>query len=1140
MNSTLSLMFKIIPLLFSCKAAGVAIKNILSCKQCTIDTEVYCTISQKFFIKASRKVFMTHVASHTFKSEKADPFLSLSLFERDPQDFVEMEGSGIHPIEGITRMAPRRKSEPIISFTISYNGDITELARSFTHLRIRATAGNYATAEAPSSVIKQLLTLKKVRYLEASMPLQPELDKSSVEVRANKVRKQLGLTGKGVVVGIIDTGIDYTHPDFTNYDATSRILFLWDQNEPDTTATGKTPALFYYGKEYTKKDIDTALKSVNTHSIVPQRDMDGHGTHVAGIAAGNGKASQGEYIGMAPAADIIFVKYWSKGNLGDSSTLIDALDYIFRKADELGKPAVVNISMGNQMGPHDGTSQFELFVDKLVSQKAGRIVVKSAGNDGNSPLHGQGQVPAGGTTSLQFSIGPGDIDDDLISLWYETSDRFAISITSPTGGTSPTVQLDGNPISYKLANGNIVEIVHKSKDKEEQTVNSAVISVRRGSSQVIEEGFWSINVVGIQVIDGKFDAWIERIASKNRTPPAFINEYANAKSISLPGTSKTILTIGNYASGGDLANSSSKGPTRDGRIKPNISCPGSWVSAPLSKDSGRTSPNPKYISLSGTSMAAPTATGIVALMLEKQPSLSAAMVKKILCDTARVDSFTGDSQPNNLWGYGKIDAWAASYALPYNELVDLEMIEPGSDISLVTEISAGCEKTKNPALYKFRKMATSGKVTLFVSPDSTYQAVKELLDQTGQGDEILISFYDFSVNYVSQLVGSAIDRGAIVKLMIDRDKKTGSAKSEQAIIDDLMQKGAGFVWAPSCNNRNINIFTNCHQKAVIVSSIDENDNSIHPKKVMLSSGNWSAGGIPYNIWDKLGDNRYDNPRNPDDGRFKNGNREWGIIIEDEEIAKKYHNLLSKDFKESKKAQTSGVPEYIVEETYEDPYLVEDLYEEDIAIETPTKPQSPMTFDMTNVVIMPLMSPDNYADQIIKLIRGARESIKIQQQTISPNGKYGLVRSIMDALIEAKRNNPNLTIQFMRSSKFLNESGRRSLEELRNAECQVKFHNTGQLSHIHNKGIVVDGEAVVISSTNFTDTSIKENRECGVVIFDKNVAKYYDEMFNLDWSKGTKTPLPSPRIVLESDPRMRSNPSRYRRISLADIIDSIHE
>jgi subtilisin family serine protease/phosphatidylserine/phosphatidylglycerophosphate/cardiolipin synthase-like enzyme len=1053
---------------------------------------------------------------------KIDPFLSLHLLKRDPAEYFEMEGSGIYAFEEITVV-----EDPVVNFTLKFKGDLESLTRSYDKLIIRSTVDDLAVAEAPISVIRQLAESKYTVYMESSMPLSLELDRSTPEIRVDQVRQNLGLKGKDVICGIIDSGIDYTHLDFRNADGTTRIIYLWDQNQrqDDTlpsSALGQIPSTFNYGREYSKQDIDTALQSGNPFSRVPQKDdhppSHGHGTHVAGIVAGNGRASNGRYAGMAPSSDIIFVKYWSKENLGDSNTLIDAVKYIFDKADQLHKPAVINISMGNQLGPHDGTSQFELFIDKLLMEKIGRAIVKSAGNDGNNGLHAEGKISQVGEISiLKFSVNYNDIDDDLISLWYDIDDQFEISVTSPSGETTPNVKLMDER-SFPLQNGNVVEIAHRERDKD-QVVNSVIIALKKQNTFAIEEGIWSINITGRNVTNGKFDAWIERLSS-GKVAPRFLGELINQKSISIPGTSHYIITVGDYASGSDIANTSSIGPTREGRLKPEISCPGTKI---MSAASSQIYPDSvgKYVSLSGTSMAAPTVAGVIVLMFEKQPTLSTATIKTILSTSGRRDSNTG-TVPNYTWGYGKIDALSALNQLPFTEATPIYV---GSGMAI--ELSSGCPFTSNYQHRELNWLTISGKATLFASPDSTFQAIKEALGDVDNGDEVFIAIYDFSVNYVAELIKEAINKGARVKLMVDKDKRKGSHESEAQIIQDLRNSGVAFAWTPSCNNNFLRMFTNCHQKTVVVSAFK--DNKVIPRKVMISSGNWSTGGIPYNIWLKNGQTYNKNPKKP----FKNGNREWGIIIENKEIAQQFYEILIKDFEESKNAESRGLTSPAVEEFIEEE-LLSDLFEEDIS-DQPKQLFPPANVTLKKVKVLPLLCPDNYSSVVSKLLESATKSIWIQQQTINPNGRHGIVNSIIDSIIKAKNKKPNLDVKFMRSSKFMSNTNLAALKQLQRADCEVKFHNPRQYGHLHNKGIIIDGTTVIISSTNFTDTSIFENRECGIVIQSEVVSKYFRRLFELDWNNGVDHPLDKPlEIITIKDPRIRNG--RYRKIDLGDFIE----
>ncbi|HDS28865.1 MAG TPA: hypothetical protein ENN96_00105, partial [Candidatus Acetothermia bacterium] len=279
-----------------------------------------------------------------------------------------------------------------------------------------------------SATIPELLLLledDRVVYVEASRPVTPHLDVSvpliySAAAGGGSSR----LTGDGVLVGAVDTGIDYTHLDF-RFDSTgdgeeesSRILGILDQ----------TRGLF--GVEYTRADIesDLAFGHGPDAGIVRQKDTDGHGTHVMGIAAGDGTSSASGFIGMAPEAWIAMVKstYYT-------ADILAGVRYLFDLAAREGLPAVVNLSLGGHDGPHDGTSLFEQGLTELASGP-GRIVVVSAGNEGDLPIHVSGTLRA---NSSSFAINTTGLETQLI-LWYPGSSRFSVAVAPPSGAAVVT------------------------------------------------------------------------------------------------------------------------------------------------------------------------------------------------------------------------------------------------------------------------------------------------------------------------------------------------------------------------------------------------------------------------------------------------------------------------------------------------------------------------------------------------------------------------------------------------------------------------------------------------------------------------------------------------------------------------------
>ncbi|MFQ6090949.1 MAG: S8 family serine peptidase, partial [Candidatus Bipolaricaulia bacterium] len=247
---------------------------------------------------------------------------------------------------------------------------------------VMATVGEVTIARATLTQLRRLVQSPDVLYIEAAYRLAPELDRSIPAIGADLLHREEPIaTGEGVIIGNIDTGIDYEHLDFRvdrdddGFEESSRILYIWDQTE--TAPIGDRGAV-PFGTEYTQAGIEADLVRGfrPDEGAVRERDDNGHGTHVLGIAAGDGSSSGTGYIGVAPQAELVAVKtsFYS----GD---VVSGADYIFRKAEELGKPCVLNLSLGGHFGPHDGTSNFALALEGLLGP--GRVIVTSAGNEGD-------------------------------------------------------------------------------------------------------------------------------------------------------------------------------------------------------------------------------------------------------------------------------------------------------------------------------------------------------------------------------------------------------------------------------------------------------------------------------------------------------------------------------------------------------------------------------------------------------------------------------------------------------------------------------------------------------------------------------------------------------------------------------------
>lgn len=562
-------------------------------------------------------------------------------------------------LETIDRFGLKVKNIPApkVRVLVQFSGNIDELEKE--GLEITSIAGDVLAGLIALNKVDALAKVATVSHIESSRPLTSELEVSVPEIRANLVHTgPPDHCGSGVIIGIIDSGIDWQHHSFRRQDGTSRILRIWDQHLIPQGSEQRA-AGFNYGVEYTKSDIDAALASPNSMQTVRHRDSyREHGTHVTGIAAGDGSvAGNGHpaftYVGVAPEADIIVVANRAMTEaLGDSANTLDAITYIFNQAGTLNRPVVINMSQGDNLGPHDGTSLLELGIDNLLGGQ-GRAFVKSAGNEGSNNRHASGAVAQGTIEQIRFNVPTNDNSPETIDIWYAGSDRFTFSIISPGGGASATV-ISGNTQTLNLPNGNSVFVDSVLNDPNNHD-NRIYVQLSPGTASTIQAGNWTINLTGVTAINGRFHAWIER----GKIVAQFLSPHVNTEvTISVPGTSKEVITAASYitkgAGIGSISSFSSRGPTRDGRTVPTIAAPGEWITSVLSQGID----DDQYYESRGTSMAAPHVAGVIALMLQVNRNMTQDQIRSCLTRTARNDAFTG-ATPNTTWGAGKIDAKAA-------------------------------------------------------------------------------------------------------------------------------------------------------------------------------------------------------------------------------------------------------------------------------------------------------------------------------------------------------------------------------------------------------------------------------------------------------------------------------------------------
>ena len=581
---------------------------------------------------------------------------------------------------------------------------------------VGSVVGDIATVQTDASRLPELAALASVKRMWATTYRRPVNDRARQSVGIDNLSGQrvVSQTGAGVVVGLVDTGIDFRHADFTvpgSGGKQTRIKFLLDMtvyNSKIVTIGGKDfeidPSWNYtlpggnlpIGKLYNSSDINAALavaKPAQSADSVKERDKNGHGTHVAGIAAGNGLAAPsapGVYSGMAPAADLIVVKA-SRENDGNDDFINDdevsALQFIQTQAGALNEPFVINLSLGIQAGPHDGTSPDEIAIDNIVNGGAGRAVCVAAGNEGSDSVHAQATVPAnGGSLTLNFNANqPNFIDLYSAPRGTSTSGRYSVTLTEPDGKTLGPLSFDVNG----FANGtgqlsdSSVQLWDALDDKGDSDPSNDQADIFMEFQDGAKTGTWQITLTnGSGEPASTFDAWADGGANPDGSNPTQFTNFVdnNSHLVGSPGTSRGAITVGAYVTRsasltiGDFAFFTSPGPTADGRQKPEISAPGYYLY------SSRTSDNPPptdlskdpmfiygtgsnalasgvspslYGGLAGTSMSTPVVTGSVALMLQANRNLTNTDIKTLIESNSAHDQFDATGW-NSRFGFGKL------------------------------------------------------------------------------------------------------------------------------------------------------------------------------------------------------------------------------------------------------------------------------------------------------------------------------------------------------------------------------------------------------------------------------------------------------------------------------------------------------
>lgn len=557
--------------------------------------------------------------------------------------------------------------------------------------------GKIVSATVPVAELESLENDPRIAFIERCEPLHLDVPTSRGSSAKPKLRKlsksKLHGDGENVIIGIIDVGgFDFSHPDFIDDEGTTRFISIWDQGSDFRDSP--IDKGFDYGTEFCRKHLNQALEDAKTTHIPAtrlepqsQQSEASHGTHVASIAAGN--------RGVCPKAEIAAVLIdvpqpddetdRRKFSFSDSSRIVHAVEYLLKVAEEQKKPISINISLGTNGGAHDGSNGVCRWLDNVLSQP-GRGITIAAGNAGQEGptddsdigwvmgrIHTSGQIVSRGLeVELEWVVvgnGIVDLSENELEIWYSPQDRFSAAIKPPSEDKWYEVKPQEFRQNQRLSSGTRLSMYNELfLEGNGANYISVYLSpnLEAGSGQGIEAGVWKVRLRGEEVRDGRFHAWIERDdpVEIGRTAdqrffrfPSFFSEKSNvdSHSISSLACARFVIAVANTDSANSDVNiTSSQGPTRDGRLKPDIAANGSNVVAAkgFSKVEG------DWVSMSGTSMASPYVAGVIGLMLSANPELSSAQCAGVLQRTSQplpghVFDWRNDT------GFGEINPLAA-------------------------------------------------------------------------------------------------------------------------------------------------------------------------------------------------------------------------------------------------------------------------------------------------------------------------------------------------------------------------------------------------------------------------------------------------------------------------------------------------
>ena len=542
-----------------------------------------------------------------------------------------------------------RKWEIIVKY--SEMGDSVEALLGGSGISVVPLLGGYAIVTLPESMLEEYSRRPQIEFIEKPTRLYFE-DLFSKEASCiTQVQRDepgnLQLTGRGVLIGIVDSGVDYRHPAFLTADGKSRILRLWDQSIP-----GNPPEGYATGTEYTNEEINEALSlSVQEgRRLVPSEDGSGHGTAVLGVAAGSDFSRGAVNRGVAYESDLLVVKMGipRQDSFPRTTELMQGVDYLVRQAIRLGRPIAINLSFGNNYGSHRGDSLLETYLDN-VSGMGKNVICVGMGNNGNDALHTGGKLSPGEIQEIELGVGA--FEPTLnVQLWKNYEDEMEIYLEHPAGErVGPLFETLG---AQRWQAGNTKLLIYYGKPAPYHVTQEIYVDFlpQDEKTPYVDSGVWKIILAARNIKNGEYFLWLP--GGKTLNPGTAFYLPRPQGTLTIPATARRVISVGAYdARQNTYADFSGRGCRALPYPKPDLAAPGVDIYAPR--------PGGGYAAFTGTSFSTPFVTGAAAILMEwgiirrNDPYLYGEKLKAYLRRGAK--ALQGSEKlPNDLIGWGAL------------------------------------------------------------------------------------------------------------------------------------------------------------------------------------------------------------------------------------------------------------------------------------------------------------------------------------------------------------------------------------------------------------------------------------------------------------------------------------------------------